>query len=311
MIEKIDTASGAGVNASVPQKVEFNTIIKQKGQSKAEEIINRFLYAIVVLLLLFILSTFFVKRLPNVVINLRSLAIDAVWLSVCCYTIGELIKRIFFNKGKCTNAYETAMQSAETALNSITAEESAKCAEYCQEYAESVFNRKKARGLANARVSEEEYHEKYFSLSCRELKKRYGGELTKAQIKTLAMVNKLKVLEYNPDFFTTATDLEPDCMPSERYNASRENKKNMLTSALFAAASSIFGLTLAGEIIFSFSATAILMAIIKIASVIIFSSFKATFGWNLAMRTEINHYKLQEREVGDLKHWYKKKYKGE
>lgn len=309
MIEKIDAEFEKASN--IPQKVEFNTIIKQKEKSKAEEIINRFLYAIVGLLLLFILATFFVEKLPYVVINLRALAINAVWLSVCCYTIGELVKRIFINKGKCTEAYEASMQNAETALNSLTAEESAKCAEYCQEYAENVYNRKKMRGLTNARVSEKEYNEKYFSRSYAELKKQYGNELTKKQIKILAEVNKIKLLEYNPDFFSTATDLEPDCMPSERYNADTENKKNMFTSAFLSCVSSAFCITLAGEVIFSFSATAILMAIVKIASVIIFSSFKATFGWNLAMRTEINHYKLQVREVNNLKQWYKVKYRQE
>lgn len=304
MIDRMDT----GVGVPTPTKVEFNTIIKNKGPSKAEEVMNRVLYAVVVLLLGCVLSTFFVKKLPEFIVDLRSLAIDSIWLMACCYVVGELVKLIFFNKGKCTADYEKAKDGAEIALNSLTADERDAREEYCQEYAKGVYKRKKALILANARVSEEDYNNKYALLTRRELKTRYNGELSKMQIKLLVTVGKLRLREYDPSFLTSMDEMESDLMPSEMHNARKEDKRNKIKSAVLSVASSFFCVTLAGELIFSFSPSVLFMAVVKVTSVIIFSSFKATFGWNLAMYTEISRYRLQVREVGNLKQWHKKKY---
>jgi hypothetical protein len=306
MVEKMET----GVGLPTPTKVEFNTIIKNKGPFKAEEMMNRVLYAVVALLLCCVLSTFFVKKLPDFVLDLRSMAIDSIWLMACCYVVGELVKLIFFNKGRCTSDYDNAKKGAETALNSLTADERATREEYCKEYAKGVYNRKKKLLLSNAMITEEEYNEKYALLTYRELKARYKNELSKAQRKMIAAVGRLRLREYDPAFFASMDEHESDLMPSEMHNARKQDKQNKLKSAVLSVASSFFCVTLAGELIFSFSLTVLFMAVVKVTSVVIFSSFKATFGWNLAMYTEISRYRLQVREVANLKDYYKKKCEG-
>ena len=306
MVEKMDT----GVGMTTPTKVEFNTIIKNKSPSKAEEIMNRVLYAVVVLLLVCVLSTFFVKKLPYFVLDLRAMAIDSIWLMACCYAVGELVKLIFFNKGKCTVDYEKAKDGAEIALNSLTMEEKAVREEYCQNYAKGVYERKKALLLSNARVSEEEYNEKYALLTRKELKMRYKNELSKIQRKLLVEASKLRLREYDPAFLMSIDEQESELMPSEMFNAKKDDKINKVKSAVLSVVSSFFCVTLAGELIFSFSPSVLFMAVIKVTSVMIFSSFKATFGWNMAMYTEICRYKLQVREVGNLKQYYEKKHAG-
>lgn len=303
MVDKIETS----FDMPSPTKVEFNTIIKNKGQYKAGEIINRVLYAIIALLLMCIMSTFFVEKVPDFVLDLRSFAIDSIWLMLCCYTVGELVKLIFFNKARCTTDYEKALQCAETALNTLTPNERNKREEYCQAYAKGVYNRKKTVLLNNANITEEEYDSKYFSMTYWELKARYK-DLSKAQRKNIAAIGRLKMREYDPSFLMSTEEIENDLMPSEMHNARKEDKRNKIKSALLSVASGFFCVTLAGELIFSFSISVLFMAVVKITSVVLFSSFKATFGWNLAMYTEISRYKLQVREVANLKYWYKEKY---
>ena len=130
------------------------------------------------------------------------------------------------------------------------------------------------------------------------------------QRNSIIALTKLKIKEYDPNFFTSTMELESELMPSEMYRAGAENKRNMIKSAFLSVLSSFFCVTLAGELIFSFSLSVLFMAVVKVTSVLIFSSFKATFGWNLAMHTEIGRYKLQVREVDSLKQWYRKKYDG-
>ncbi len=298
MLEKIETQSSIGNS-----KVEFNTIIKPNKRLKSEDIINRALYTVIVLLVLGVLSSFFVQELPGFVLDLRNIAIDALWVMACCFCIGELFKRVFINKARSTEEYGKIKEEAENALNTLSSNELDCRAEYCKAYEDEEYNRQLKRCLANIGISEEEYKEKYFSLSRKELKKIYGESLSKTQLNDLAQINKLKRVNYNPDFFTVSLETKEDCSPSQMFNANKENKRNSFSSAFTSIASGFFCVTFAGGFAFSFSMSALFGAIIKIITIIISASSKATFGWNLVMVTEVNRYKLQISEVKKLKNF--------
>jgi hypothetical protein len=252
-----------------------------------------------------------VEEIPVFVLDFRSLAIDAVWIMVASYAIGELFKLIFINKAKATEEYQTAKESAETALNSLTSFELEHRAEYCATYSEDLYNRQLKRLLSNIDVSEKEYLEKYHLFNYKELKAKYGKEIPKVKLKELAKINRLKRGDYNPDFFSVTIDNDGNLVPSQMYDEEKENKKNRITTAITSMASGFFCVTFAGNFIFSFSLSVLFMAVVKITSVIIFASLKANFGWNLVMKTGINKYLLKAREVKNLKHYCSKIEQGE
>lgn len=299
MLDKLSQETGNAVNVT--------TILKPPKKIKSSDIINRALYATVVLLLLGVASTFFVKEIPDLVLDFRSLAIDALWVIVASYTIGELFKMIFINKAKATEEYNKAKESAETALNSLTTFELEHRGEYCKAYSEDMYNRNLKRLLLNIDVREEEYMEKYHLLTYRELKAKYGQELPKRKIRELANINNLKRYDYNPDFFSVTFDATGNLVPSQMFDEAKENRKNRIVTAFTSTISGFLSVSYAGKFIFDFSPSVLFMAIVKLTIVIIFASLKANFGWKLTMTTGINKYLLQVREVKNLRNFCEKK----
>ena len=271
----------------------------------AEGIINKALWTVFVILILAVLSTFFVEDVPDAVIDIRQLAIDGLWLILCSFTIGELLKQIYRNKGRSTQEYKTVKAEAEKELESLTTGELSVRREYCKAYEDDEYNRCFERLLCAAGITADEY-KKYAYLTENELKKRFTA-LSKYQRKVIAKIHKLKPIYYDPSFFLSSTTAEGRRAPSQMYNADAENTRNTLTSIATTAVSSLCALSFAGDIIFSFSLATLVAAIVKITTIMIFGSFKAVFGWNLSMRTEINRYNVIVKECRNLKAFAKSK----
>lgn len=282
--------------------VTYAPVVKE--QKTSEEIINKVLYVIVAILFCAVLSTYFVEDLPDFVPEVRGIAIDAIWLILCCYTIGELVKRIFINKARSTVEYQKAKETTKTALEGLTEEELERRGEYCAAYEEEVYAAELKRLLKNANISEEDYEGKYRLLTVKEIKVLYPNNgLSKKQLSDLKEINRLKRVRYNPAFLMTTVSISSARSPSEMYDSERELRRNSFTSAITSIVSGFFGATFAGELIFSFSSAILFAAVVKITITLITAALKANFGWNCAMKTEINRFLLQQTEVKKLKHW--------
>ena len=95
------------------------------------------------------------KDLPGFALNIRSFAIDGLWVMVGCYSIGEVLKRIFRNKGKSTEEYVKAQKEAKKELDSLTEDELAVRAEYCTWYENAEYERELRRLLSNIGMPKE------------------------------------------------------------------------------------------------------------------------------------------------------------
>ena len=270
----------------------------------AEATINKLLWGMFIILMVSVLATFFVTDLPEVVLSIRQMAIDGVWIMISCYSSGELLKRIFRNKGRSTDEYKDARKKANEALDSLTAEELLARQEYCTAYENQVYEQQYNRLLMQLDVDKETFAEKYALLSKKELKEKYP-ELTKGQRALIAQLNHLKRPHYDPSFFLSTFQAPAGQSPSEMHNADKEDLKNMGISGVLTLFTSFCAVTFAGDLIFSFSAAVLLSAIVKIAVTAIFGAIKATFGWNLSMRTDIARYTVIVKECANLKNWYK------
>ena len=267
----------------------------------AENVINKALWGVLALLVLAVLATFFVEDLPGVVLNIRDIARDSLWVMFCCYSIGELLKKIYRNKGRSTDEYATAKKAAQDALDSLTEDELAERNNYCREYEDKAFELVLSRRLTSIGISNDDYWEKYAGLTKKELQERYGATLPKSTICALAKANKIKKMAYDPSFFLSTVHTEMGLSPSQMYNSHKEDVRDTISSIGTTFISSLCAVSIAGDLIFSFGTAALFAAIIKITITVIVGSFKATRGWNLAMVTEINHYLITVKECKNLK----------
>ncbi len=271
----------------------------------AEGIINKSLWFLLVVLLLAMLSTFFVEKVYDVEWEIGKVAADYFWLTCCSLSISEIMKIIFRNKGRETEEYKKAKTAAQTALSELTDEELAVRQDYCEDYEKKEYENCVNRILKSAGLEEKDY-KKFSTFSKKRLRK--STELSTKQKKAVSQLNNLMYLRYDPAFFLSTETTYTRKSPSEQYNSQVENRENSIISVLFATLGSFGSITFAFSITFSLSPAAIIAAVVKVATITIIGTFKAICGWNLS-GTEINRYNLIVKECGNLKAFYKSKQK--
>ena len=301
-IEKLE-AGNAAAEKPVYQNVTYAPTIKQKNVSP-EGFMNGILCIIVAVLFAAILSAYFVEDAGGMLVELQDFAVEALWVIVCTYIIGELCKRIFINKARSTKFFQDKKKETEAELFSLTDEEREKRFEYCKEYEKNTFEAERDRLLKESGISLRDYVEKYQTLSKKELLARYPNDkLSKMQLNKLQEIRKIKPVRYNPDFLNITVKTVVGISPSEMYDVDKENGINMISSALLSIFGGVFGVSMAGELIFSFTPAAVFAAVVKTTITLITVALKARFGWNLVMRTEINRLGVQASEVKNLKRY--------
>lgn len=283
------------------QTITYAPVIKQK-KTMSEGGINTLLLVVMCILFVAMGATYFVEELPDIVFEPKMLVKDALWVAICGFSISEIAKRIFVNKAHFSAEYKQAVKESKEAFATLTDDELNCRAEYCKAYEEAVYYTERNRMLQDAHISIEDY-EKLYHYGDIETLKTEG--LSKRQIKALKAIGRLKRIHYDADFLNSSRTTNTRYSPSDLYNSAREDKINSISSAIFTVLGCLFCVSLMGDLVFSFSKTALFTAIVKITFTLIIVSTKAVFGWNLVMRTEINRLEVQKEEVENLKRWYK------
>lgn len=281
------------------QTITYAPVIKQK-KTMSEGGINTLLLIAMIVLFVAMGATYFVEELPDIVFEPKMLVKDALWVAICGFSISEIAKRMFVNKAHYTAEYKQAVKESKESFATLTDEELNSRAEYCKAYEEAVYYTERNRMLQDAHISIEDYENLYCGKDI-----EVSERLTKRQVKTLKAVSKLKRIHYDSDFLNSSRATNTRYSPSDMYNATREDKVNSISSAIFTVLGCLFCVSLMGDLVFSFSKAALFTAIVKITFTLIIVTTKAVFGWNLVMRTEINRLEVQKEEVENLKRWYK------
>ena len=273
----------------------------------AESVINKALWSTFYILIIAVFATFFVDDVPNVIVDARQIAIDGLWLMMCSFAIGELVKQIYRNRGKSTQEYKEAKREADNELSSLTTDELSARGKYCTEYETDEYNRCVERLLCTAGIDQKEYQQ-YASMSKKELK-HCKPKLSKLQVNAIYKLNNLQRIHYDPSFFLYGSHANGRRSPSDMYNSETENRHDTIKSIFVSLAGSLCAVSLAGEIMFSFSQAALIAAALRIATIIVVVSFKAVRGWNLSMRTDMGRFAVIVKECRSLKSWFAKRQK--
>lgn len=299
MIEKIPEEKPTN------QTIIYSPVIK--AQKKSGGFVDIFTLAITIVIFVAMIASYFVTVKPSAEINIQEITVEVVWLAAGTFSIGALIKRYCIGKGRKTEDYKSAQESANKGIETLcNSEFFPRVTEYCENYtAEAIKNYRKHQ-LLLVGLTLDEYEKKYQGKSFFGLLayvKR--GEITFAQAQAARRCNRLKIKEYDPNFITSYNaDLSSNKSPSEMYNAERANKKNTVQSLILTTLSSLFIGRLFTDVFLNTSKEAIFLAIIKIITILINVAFKATFGWNIAqMETQRN--KLRTSEAAACITWCK------
>lgn len=294
MIPHIERTEESTVNV-------FQTIRKKE----APQSINGILVSLAVVLFIGIISTYFVEELPDVVVNLRNISKQALWVFVGGFAIGELFKRVAINRAKLTDEYKTAYEDACAAIKkNAETKKIVRAKEYCDEYANALYDSEKARILGDAGVSVEDYNEKYFAKNKREILTNFPDcGLSKKQFAAIRKANAVKKIAYNPDFLRTIEQTSRYVAPSDLHNEKRRDRINTISSAVFGFIGSVFCVSFIQNLIFHFSASVVFDAVVKLVMILIMITMKTQFGWSLIMDTSVSRLRLQKAEAERFFDW--------
>ncbi len=291
-----------GMKQEMGAAVTYAPVIK--GNKSVGGLIDKILVSAAVLLFLAVLATYFVEELPATVISFRSLSLEGLWLFAGGYAIGEIFKILAINRARSSETYIKTKEKTEQTLNGIPKDKISRRQEYATAYENDMYLRERKRILESGKIDEREFEEKYFSLSNKEIKERYpDNRLSKKQLRTIAQANALKRVRYNADFLKTVQQTEAYVSPTELFNARKRNVKNSVTSAIFGFVGGLFAVSFSQSLLFNFSATILLNAIIKLIVIVVMIAFRTNFGWSLVMNTELNRFKLQQLEADNFTKW--------
>lgn len=285
------------VNEKPVVKNEYN--IYQRPPKNSGTIIDWFMTALVVVIAIAIIATYFVEFDAEADLNLKKATTQTLWLAVGTFCVGELAKRIFRRKGEKTEDYKTAETEANAAIKELNESEHAnRAAEYCKHVTDTTIERYRSHQLVTVGIDMETFKDRYLGKGAFYLLKlMLKGKLSFLQLKAVWRCNHVKTKAYDPRFITSYNSEDnSELVPSEQNNTRKADRKNSLTSVLFSVGSAAGIGFVFHDVLVNFSAEVLFLAIIKIVIMTINFALKATFGWNLSIM-DIRRNRLRKSEA--------------
>ena len=182
----------------------------------------------------------------------------------------------------------------------------ARIAEYCRNYEITEQNNVRKVICLNYNLDFSAYVEKYAGKTLREIRAQYPNDLlTDGQKKAIRKANKVKIHHYDPDFLRWEETAKAYRSPSEAYRADVANKINSVNSIVTNIISSLFACSIGVDLLMNFNKQTVIMALIKVAFIIINVANKFIFAWQNTTVTECNRYRLKASEADNFLDWCK------
>lgn len=281
------------------------TVIKKAPTQKS---VNNILIAAAVFIILTVILSFFAELNIFTDITIKELSSSALWVFVGSYSVSSILKQVGINRAKETKEYRTQKEQTEKELQEI-AEGGAfiYADEYCRAYELNAMREAREHVLIPVGLTLDMFDSKYKAKSIFYLAKN-NKELSFKQLIAISKANAVKLEYYNSDFLRRTVYSKRKKAPSAQHDTNARNVAYNIRSFILGFMGCAFAVSIAKELVFSFSMAAVVAALIKIALIVISGSFALSFGWNLIMDTEINRLKLQVEEAQACEKWTNKNY---
>lgn len=285
-----------------------NYITKAPKSKKQVLIVDWFSSALIVIITIGIIATYFVSFNVSTDISIRDVTVNTLWFAVGTFSIGALTKKMFRRKGEKTEEYQKAENLANEEIEKLcNGGYSERAEEYCEAHTKGTILRYRKHRLSVVGLSYEDYEEEYLGKSfsflwgCMRKKK-----ISFLQLRAIQKCNRVKTGAYQPTFILSYNSSENEVeTPSNMYNVERTNAFDSLKS-FFIVLLSAFGVGfMFSDVVLNFSILVLFEAIIKLIMIGVNIGFKATTGWKLACM-EIKRNYLRASEAKACVEWAKK-----
>lgn len=281
------------------------TVIKKAPTQKS---VNAILLASALFIFITVILSFFVELNIFTDIKIKELSTSALWVFVGSYAVSSILKQVGINRAKETKEYKEQKLKTEKELKEkADAGVFIYADEYCRAYELNAMREARVQVLIPVGITLEMFDAKYKAKSMFYLIKN-NKELSFKQLFAVVKANAVKLEYYNSDFLRRTVYSKRKKSPSAQHDTNSRNLAYNIRSFILGFMGCAFAVSIAKDLLFSFSMAAIVAALIKIAVIIISGAFALSFGWNLIMETEINRLKLQLSEAEACEKWTSEHY---
>lgn len=287
--------------------VTYAPILKPIKINKDSAIIEWFMTALIILITVAVIATYFVVFEGANSINFKQATFNTIWFAVGNFAIGGLAKKIFRRKCEKTKEYVDAGNEANDEINNLCANDGRRIAPaYCKDYAKQSIKRYREHQLALVGMTIRQFHRHYLGISFGKLWKLWRKKtLSFSQCRAVWRCNRIKMKAYNPYFILSYNSTAKDMLsPSDMYNTKRANAVDNVKSFILGILSAVGIGFVFSDVLLNFSLIVLFEAIIKTIMIAVTLGLKATFGWNLGVM-EIQRNKLRASEARACLAWGK------
>ena len=254
-----------------------------------------------------IICTFLVQFIFSPEINWRDVGVDTAIISICTMSIYILLRSFTIRRGRRTDIWKGAESRIRTNGAKITNENlAARAADYCRAWEQERLDEAQTALLSRVGVSLEDYRATYCKYSRKELKALPDGvaPLTETQRKAVMKAGRVRRAHYDERYlFDDESGIGKQRSPSEHIKARMVNTfvnlRTVVTTILTCGLSASF----LQEVIFDFSAEAVIRCVIKLALVAFFGAIGMIGGYNHATIREVHEMTARADEQERFMKW--------
>lgn len=259
--------------------------------------------SVVAVLVIIIGMLYFTQIGINTGATIAEVGFECAILYGATVAIYLLLRSFARRKGRMTDGYINAFNTVENNTDKIVATgAAARISEYCRDWEEGELDSTRERILADLGISLDDFKTKYVRYTYKELKAKFPN-LTETERKTIKRTQKVRRLKYNENYLSVYDKSGRRHSPSQFVSARTLERLKIVQVLITTAISSIFGVTIALDIITDFSFATVVMCLFKIALIVVSGVMGMIGGYNMTAGTEVEEMKIKAKEQDRFMKW--------
>lgn len=280
---------------------------REKKRVSRADFLDASTLVIVAALVIAIICAFLVQFVFSPEINWRNVGVDTAIICACTISIYILLRSYTLRRGRRTDAWKDAEARVDKNGKQITEKNYARLtADYCRAWEQDRLDEAQNAILSRVGVSLADFKEIYCKYTSKEIRKSKDTALqglTEAQREAIIRAASVRRMRYNERYLFNDETSNAQRSPSERMRTSTVNMlvnlRTVITSILTCALSASF----LQDVIFNFSAEAVVQCIIKLALVAFFGALGMIGGYNFSTVREVREMNMRADEQERFIKW--------
>lgn len=259
---------------------------------------------IVAVLVVAIVCAFFVQFVFSPEIRWRDVGVDGAVICVCTMSIYILMRSYTLRRGRRTDVWQRSAQRVRDNARKITEHNYARyTAEYCRAWEQAHLDEAQNNVLARVGIPLGTFRENFCKYRKKELSEKFP-DLTEGEREAVCKAGKIRRMHFDERYlYNDEEDGRRQKSPSER---TKTKKKNLFINIRTAATSVLtccFSASFLQDVIFNFSAEAIIQCVIKLALVAFFGAIGMIGGYNFSTQQEVHEMDARADEQERFIKW--------